>query len=102
MNMGGLAATLILSSLIFRLRSVRFRGVSATDRATRHGLGLVAVCLPIAGVALPFIPWRVMAVAIVVTTVGCLALILLLGGSRVDTEPLPRPDNPTPSGRSAS
>jgi len=86
MNMGGLLATLILSGLILRLRSMRFRADGTTDRATRRGLGLVALVLPLAGLALPYIPWRNMGALMITGTVRSLSTATRWGPAD-DTDP---------------
>ncbi len=80
MNFGGLVATLALSGLALLIRRTGPRVGLAPDRATRRGLGLLALILPIAGLSLPFVPWRIMAILIVIVLVGSLMALLPLAG----------------------
>ena len=63
--------------------------------AARRGLGLLALVLPIAGVVLPFFPWKMMAALILLLTAGGLiALLPLDERASVATDDVTHPDRP--------
>ncbi|HEX7878701.1 MAG TPA: hypothetical protein VF720_04795, partial [Candidatus Eisenbacteria bacterium] len=69
MNLRGLLATLILSAVLLWLRAALPASAEGDTRFQRRGLLVLAVVLPVAGLLIPLVPWRVAAVAIVVSTV---------------------------------
>jgi len=96
MNPGGLVATLALSGLALGIRRAGAGGGRAWSPTTRRGLGLLALLLPIAGVVLPFVPWRTMAILILLLTAGgLLALLPLDERASGSTDDVPHPDHPT-------
>jgi len=68
MNLRGLAATLILSAVLLWLRAALPASAGGETRFQRRGLLILAAILPVAGLILPVVPWRVAAVAIVLGT----------------------------------
>lgn len=96
MNPGGLVATLALSGLALGIRRAGPGGGMPSCPTARRGLGLLALVLPIAGVVLPFVPWRTMAVLILLLTVGGLiALLPLDQRASAATDDATHPDHPT-------
>jgi hypothetical protein len=68
MNLRGLLATLLVSAVLVWLRAAIPAAGNADTRFQRRGLLVLAGLLPIAGLVVPLLPWRVAAVGIVLAT----------------------------------